>query len=71
MDFIGPLPKDNKYDYILTIMDRLGLDIHIIPTTCSLTAKKLAKIFFDEWYCENGLPSKIVFDHNKLFMSCF
>jgi len=71
LDFIGPLPKDNGYDCILTITDRLGADIRIIPTTCSLTVEKLAKLFFDEWYCENGLPSDIVSDHDKLFMSRF
>jgi hypothetical protein len=28
-------------------------------------------VFFTEWYCENGLPSEIVSDHDKLFMSRF
>src|SRR5713226_534055 len=71
MDFIGPLPIDNGYDCILTITDHLGSDICIIPTTCSLTAEKLAKLFFKEWYCENGLPMEIISDHDKLFVSRF
>lgn len=71
MDFIGPLPIDNGYDCILTITDRLGSDIRIIPTTCSLTAQRLAELFFREWYCENGLPLEIVSDRDKLFVSHF
>ena len=71
MDFIGPLPTDEGYDCILTFTDRLGSDIRIIPTTCTLTAQNLAKIFFDEWYCENGLPLEIISDRDKLFVSHF
>jgi hypothetical protein len=42
MDFIGPLPLDQGHDCILTITDRLGSDIRIIPTSTSLKAKDLA-----------------------------
>jgi hypothetical protein len=71
MDFIGPLPLDEGYDCILTITDRLASDIRIIPTSTSLTAKQLAVLFFDKWYCENGLPNDIISDRDKLFMSAF
>lgn len=71
MDFISPLPRENSFDCILTITDRLGSDIRIIPTTCSLTAQGLAELFFKEWYCENGLPLEIISDRDKLFVSQF
>jgi hypothetical protein len=71
IDFIGPLPFDNGFDTIITFTDRLGSDIQIIPSVSSLTADKLAEIFFDKWYCENGLPLDIVSDRDKLFMSRF
>ena len=71
MDFIGPLPIDQGYDCILSITDRLGSDVRIIPTTTTLTAKELAILFFDHWYCENGLPLNIISDRDKLFMSSF
>src|SRR5271168_2128338 len=37
----------------------------------SLTARELAILFFDHWYCENGLPNDIISDRDKLFMSAF
>lgn len=71
MDFIGLLPTDQGFNCRLTITDRLGSDVCIIPTTKTLTAKQLAVLFFDNWYCENGLPLNIVSDRDKLFMSAF
>jgi hypothetical protein len=71
MDFVGPLPLDDGFDCILTITDKLGADIRIIPTTTDLTAESLALLFFDNWYCENGLPLQIISDRDKLFISKF
>jgi RNase H-like domain found in reverse transcriptase/Reverse transcriptase (RNA-dependent DNA polymerase)/Integrase zinc binding domain/Chromo (CHRromatin Organisation MOdifier) domain/Aspartyl protease len=71
LDFIGPLPLDEGHDSILTITDKLGSDIRIIPTTTSLTAESLALLFFDHWYCENGLPLVLISDRDKLFISRF
>jgi hypothetical protein len=71
IDFIGPLPKDDGFDCILTITDHLGSDVCIIPTTCTLTAQGLADIFFKEWYCKNSLPLEIISDRDKLFVSHF
>jgi hypothetical protein len=71
IDFIGPLPLDNGYDAIITFTDRLNSDIQIIPTTINLSAIQLADLFFDKWYCENGLPLEIISDRDKLFLSKF
>lgn len=71
IDFIGPLPMDEGFDYIATFTDRLGSDIRIVPTRTNLTAERMASLFFDHWYCENGLPSEIVCDRDKLFVSKF
>ena len=56
LDFIGPLPLDEGFDCILTMTDRLGSDIRIVPTKTNITTEDLAVIFFNNWYCENGLP---------------
>ena len=71
MNFIGPLPLDDSFNCILTITDKLGADIRIIPTTTTLTVESLALLFFNNWYCENGLPLQIISDRDKLFISKF
>ena len=51
--------------------DRLGSDIRIIPTRLNINAEELALLFFNNWYCENGLPREIISDRDKLFVSKF
>jgi hypothetical protein len=71
INFISPLPLDEGKDCILTMTDHLGSDVRIIPTTTTLTAEDLALLFFEHWYCENGLPCDIISGHDKLFVSKF
>ena len=42
-----------------------------MPCRSNLTAEQLAVLFFNEWYCENGLPVDIICDRDKLFVSAF
>jgi hypothetical protein len=37
----------------------------------NMNAREMANLFFDNWYCENGLPMNIVSDRDKLFTSKF
>ena len=69
MDFIRPLKDDSGFNSILSITDHMGADIHIVPTQIDITAEDLAVLFFDHWYCENGLPLDIISNRDKLFMS--
>jgi hypothetical protein len=71
IDFIGPLSPDSGFNQITSLTDHLGSDVCIIPSNTSMTAKELALSFFNNWYCENGLPLEIVSDRDKLFVSCF
>jgi hypothetical protein len=71
MDFVGPLPEENGFDGILTLTDRLGCDIRCIPVRMDYTAADVAEVFFNEWYCNNGLPLEIISDRDKLFTSAF
>ena len=43
----------------------------ISPSVSMLTAEQLAELFFDKWYCKNGLPLEILSDRDKLSMSQF
>jgi hypothetical protein len=71
MDFIGLLPEDEGNNCIIMFTDRLNSDICVIPTQTDISAEDLAVLFFDHWYCENGLPLEIVLDRDKLFVSKF
>ena len=44
--------------------DRLGSDVHIIPTTMKAIAEDTALLVFNHWYCENGLPLDFVSDRD-------
>jgi hypothetical protein len=71
MDLVSPLPEDNKFNCILTITDRLGAEILLIPTCTDASAKDIAILFFNHWYCEHGLPDNIICDHDTKFASRF
>ena len=71
IDFIGPLPEEDGYNMILSMTDRLGADIRLVPCRDTISARDLAVLFFDHWFCENGLPTEIVSDRDKLFLSKF
>lgn len=71
MDFVGPLPEDSGFNYLLTISDSLNADLRLVPCRTTSDARLIAKLFFDHWYCENGLPLRLVSDRDKLFTSLF
>ncbi|KAF7785204.1 hypothetical protein Agabi119p4_1369 [Agaricus bisporus var. burnettii] len=71
INFVGSFPEEDGCDHILTMTDRLGADIRLIPCKTNLTARDLASIFFDHWFCENGLPDEIISDRGVLFLSHF
>jgi hypothetical protein len=71
IDFVGPLPEEQGYNHILTMTDQLGADVWLVACKKNLTTRELANIFFDNWFCENGLPKEIVSDRDVLFLSKF
>ena len=71
IDFIGPLPEDSGFNTIISMTCRSGSDIHLVPARSDLTAEGFAELFFDNWYCDNGLPLEVVSDRDKLFVSRF
>ena len=72
IDFIGPLRAvDEGCDCIVTVTDRLGSDVRLIPTRTDVSAEEFARLFFDHWYRGNRLPLEITCDRDKLFISWF
>ncbi|KAF9004109.1 hypothetical protein BDZ89DRAFT_1080727 [Hymenopellis radicata] len=43
---IRPLPEDDGYNSIVTMTDRLGSDVRIIPTRTDITAEDFARAAF-------------------------
>ncbi|GLB33343.1 putative retrotransposable element tf2 155 kda protein type 1-like [Lyophyllum shimeji] len=71
LDFVGPLPEDDSFDQLYTMTCRTGADIRISPCRSNQTGEEFAAIFFRDWYCENGLPSNLITDRDKLFVGSF
>lgn len=71
INFIGPLPKDNGFDTIVTMTNRLGADVQIVACMAEMSVEDFPFLFFDKWYCQNGCPLEIISDHDKLFISKF
>ena len=67
LDFIGPLPEEHGKDTILTMMDLLSANIHIMATHSTYTAAQVAMVLFNEWYCENGLMLHLISNQDPLF----
>jgi hypothetical protein len=71
MDFIVKLPKSNKLDSILVVVDRRSKQSHFIPTIEAITAESTAKLVFNHVVCKHGLPQSIVSDRGPQFKSKF
>ncbi|KAJ9516381.1 hypothetical protein QJQ45_011054 [Haematococcus lacustris] len=72
LDLITQLPVTTSgHDAIVVFVDKLTKMIHAIPTTTSITASTLARIFFDHVFRLHGLPKVIVSDRDPRFTSTF
>jgi len=72
MDLIGPLPQTAAgHTAILTVVDRLSKTAIFAPTTMTVDAPGLAKLFFDNVFRRFGMPSAIVSDRDVRFTSNF
>jgi hypothetical protein len=71
IDFVGPLLKDDRFDCIVTMTDRLNTDVQLAPCKSNMTTEEFATVFFDRWFCENGCPLELITDRDKLFVSRF
>ncbi|ESK83996.1 hypothetical protein Moror_11546, partial [Moniliophthora roreri MCA 2997] len=71
MDFITKLPISQTHDSIWVVCDRFTRAAHFIPCNESITASQLAWTFLDRIFRLHGLPTSIVSDRDKLFISKF
>ncbi|MBW0516154.1 hypothetical protein O181_055869 [Austropuccinia psidii MF-1] len=71
MDFITQLPLSNNFDSILVVVDQFSKMAIFIPTSGTITALDLARIFISHVFSKHGLLVIIVSDRGSLFVSSF
>ena len=71
LDFMGPLPKSNNFDYLLVVIDRLTSQVHLVPTTTTVTARGIMWLILKEVMRLHGIPESIVSDRDTKFTSIF
>jgi len=66
MDYIGPLRPSDEFKYILVTLDRFSHMVQL-EATRDTTAETTATIFFNEWMCSFGIPTRVVTDGGPSF----
>ena len=68
---MGPLPKSNNFNYLLVIIDWLTSQVHLVPTTMTVTARGIAWLILKEVMRLHRIPESIVSDRDTKFTSIF
>lgn len=71
MDFIKGLPSSHGYSCIMVIVDHLSKYAHLIPLKHPYIAIIVAKAFISNIVRLHGIPTSIVSDRDKVFLSTF
>ena len=68
---IGPLPKSNRKDTIVVIVDQFMKIIRLKATTMNISSEEIAKIYCDEIWKLHRIPRTILSDRGPQFISKF
>ena len=70
MDLITDLPRIDRYDSILVIVDQgLLKGVILLPCDKGITSEDMAKLLLENLYKRFGLPDKIISDRGPQFAS--
>lgn len=62
LDFIEGLPKSDRYNTIMMVVDKFSKYGHFIPLAHPFTALQVAQLFMQHIYKLHGLPKALVSD---------
>lgn len=71
MDFVGPFPQVDGFDYLWVVLCRLTSLVHLIPLATTVKASELAWFFVRDVVRLHGLPDSILSDRDPKFTSRF
>ena len=75
MDFLVNLPssalRDQKFNSSIVVEDSLSKITRLIPTTVTVKAEGVAKLYFDNIYKLHGLPRGIVSNRDTKVTGAF
>jgi len=71
MDFIEGLPISNDHSVIMVVVDRLSKYALFFPLKHPFTVASVAKTFVANVVRLHGIPTSIVSDRDKVFISSF
>jgi len=71
MDFVEGLPPSNSYNTILVVVDCFTKFAHFIAIKHPFTAAHIARVILDIIVTLHGLPTSIVTDRDRIFVSAF
>ena len=65
------LPESNRYNAILTIVNKLTKYAHFVPCRTSINEVKTAQLFHDHIWTHYGLPRQVITDRDSRWTSAF
>src|SRR3984957_9564137 len=71
MDFMGPFPESDGYNYLMIVICRLTSMVHLIPTHTTATVSDITWLWLTEVIRLHGLHKSIVSDRDSKFISKF
>jgi len=69
MDFVEGLPVSHGYNCIMVIVDRFSKYSHFLTLKHPFSALNVAKLFMQQVHRLHGLPSSIISDRDRIFLS--
>jgi hypothetical protein len=71
LDFVEGLPKSGPFNCILVVVDKFSKLAHFVPLRHPFTAAVVAKAYMDNIYKLHGMPSSLISDRDRIFLSTF